>query len=227
MRLSSLCVCGTVRLNKRHMRLSSLCVCVAVRLSASVTSNCLFFVSISLSDYQKVSHAALVYLCLCHCQQMSHVIVISLCLCQYQTVNKRHMRRSRSLVSMLLWGDQDGDDDPNKAKNIHQTEILVDLRESILQVARHFQSVDPKNHKLVSKLSDWTVTLLWGALKPFRHCLLINACTFKCKCFNLFKCKYKCHFHIFCHIHLQIFWLCIYNCFVFILNLEKITETHY
>ncbi|KAI0232017.1 RUN and TBC1 domain-containing protein 3 [Lamellibrachia satsuma] len=65
-----------------------------------------------------------------------------------QTVNKRHMRRSRSLVSMLLWGDQDGDDDPNKAKNIRQTEILVDLRESILQVARHFQSVDPKNHKL-------------------------------------------------------------------------------
>ncbi|KAK2178734.1 hypothetical protein NP493_529g00005 [Ridgeia piscesae] len=65
-----------------------------------------------------------------------------------QTVNKRHLRRSRSLVSMLLWGDSVDSDDDHKAKNIRQTEILVDLRESILQVARHFQSVDPKNHKL-------------------------------------------------------------------------------
>lgn len=67
-----------------------------------------------------------------------------------QQLSKRHLRRSRSLVSMLLWGDQE-DDDFGKAKNIKQTELLVDLREAILQIARHFQSLDPKNNKVVSK----------------------------------------------------------------------------
>ena len=50
---------------------------------------------------------------------------------------------------MLLWGDSD-DSESGKAKNIRQTELLVDLREGILQVARHFQSIDPKNAKVVS-----------------------------------------------------------------------------
>lgn len=50
---------------------------------------------------------------------------------------------------MLLWGEHD-DQDMGKAKNIKQTELLVDLREAILQVARHFQSIDPRNTKVVS-----------------------------------------------------------------------------
>ncbi|XP_060572376.1 small G protein signaling modulator 3 homolog [Ruditapes philippinarum] len=63
-----------------------------------------------------------------------------------QQLNKRHLRRSKSLMSLLLWGDTD--DEFGKAKNIRQTELLVDLREAILQVARHFQSLDPKNVKV-------------------------------------------------------------------------------
>ncbi|ELU16805.1 hypothetical protein CAPTEDRAFT_177453 [Capitella teleta] len=63
-----------------------------------------------------------------------------------QQLSKRQLRRSRSLISLLLWGDMD--DGAGKAKNIHQTELLVDLREAILQVARHFQSIDPKNARL-------------------------------------------------------------------------------
>ena len=66
-----------------------------------------------------------------------------------QQITKRQLKRSRSLISMLLWGDMDAEDF-GKAKNIRQTELLVDLRESILQVARHFQSLDPKNGKVVS-----------------------------------------------------------------------------
>ena len=66
-----------------------------------------------------------------------------------QQLNKRHLRRSRSLVSLLLWGGGLEDED-GKAKNIKQTELLVDLREAILQIARHFQSLDPKNNKVVS-----------------------------------------------------------------------------
>lgn len=59
------------------------------------------------------------------------------------------MDRSRSLVSTLLWGEME-EDDFGKAKNIRQTEILVDLREAILKIARHFQSLDPKNNKVVT-----------------------------------------------------------------------------
>lgn len=45
-------------------------------------------------------------------------------------------------------------DDSNdlKAKNIHQTELVSDLREGIQQIGRHFQAIDPKNAKIVSKL---------------------------------------------------------------------------
>ncbi|OXB71530.1 UNVERIFIED_CONTAM: hypothetical protein H355_011451 [Colinus virginianus] len=45
-----------------------------------------------------------------------------------------------------------GDDDLEalKAKNIKQTELVADLREAILQVARHFQCVDPKNCSIVN-----------------------------------------------------------------------------
>ena len=52
-------------------------------------------------------------------------------------------------MSLLLWGDH-SEDDFGKAKNVRSTELLVDLREAILQVARHFQSLDPKNIKVVS-----------------------------------------------------------------------------
>ena len=75
---------------------------------------------------------------------MSHDPVLFL-----QQLNKRQLKRSRSLVSMLLWGDAE-DNETGKAKNVRQTELLVDLREAILQVARHFQSIDPKNAKVVS-----------------------------------------------------------------------------
>ncbi|XP_055874736.1 small G protein signaling modulator 3-like isoform X4 [Biomphalaria glabrata] len=65
-----------------------------------------------------------------------------------QQLNKRHLRRSRSLMS-VLWGGSNEEEDFGKAKNIRQTELLVDLREAILQVARHFQSLDPKNSKVI------------------------------------------------------------------------------
>jgi hypothetical protein len=70
-------------------------------------------------------------------------------------LNKRHLKRSRSLVSTLLWGEVE-EDDFGKAKNIRQTEILVDLREAILKIARHFQSLDPKNNKVVNKFLGFT-----------------------------------------------------------------------
>lgn len=47
------------------------------------------------------------------------------------------------MIQLIIFGDGETEEDI-RSKNIRQTEILVDLREAILQIARHFQSVDPK-----------------------------------------------------------------------------------
>ncbi|XP_014681898.1 PREDICTED: small G protein signaling modulator 3 homolog [Priapulus caudatus] len=73
-----------------------------------------------------------------------------------QQLSRRQMRRSRSLIQLLLFGDSE-DPDFMKAKNIKQTELLVDLREAILQVARHFQSVDPARNSKVSLVADYSM----------------------------------------------------------------------
>lgn len=65
-----------------------------------------------------------------------------------QQLTKRHVKQTQSLLSMLIWGDTEEAD--CKAKNIKQTELLVDLREAILQIGRHFQSLDPNNKSIVS-----------------------------------------------------------------------------
>ncbi|XP_068257400.1 small G protein signaling modulator 3 isoform X2 [Nyctibius grandis] len=56
---------------------------------------------------------------------------------------RRRTQRRKSGIASLLFGDDDLE--ALKAKNIKQTELVADLREAILQVARHFQCVDPKN----------------------------------------------------------------------------------
>ncbi|CAD5123331.1 DgyrCDS11688 [Dimorphilus gyrociliatus] len=71
-----------------------------------------------------------------------------------QQLNKRQLKRSRSLVSLLLGGNTGEESD--KAKNIQQTELIVDLRDSILQIGRHFQSLDPKNTKF-NLQADYTM----------------------------------------------------------------------
>nr|KAF6453776.1 small G protein signaling modulator 3 [Molossus molossus] len=59
-----------------------------------------------------------------------------------QVVRRRTQRRKSGFTSLLF-----GEDDLEalKAKNIKQTELVADLREAILRVARHFQCIDPKN----------------------------------------------------------------------------------
>lgn len=60
-----------------------------------------------------------------------------------QHLARRQVRKSRSILETLLFrGDNDADELKNK--NIRQTEILVDLREAILKVARHFITIEPK-----------------------------------------------------------------------------------
>lgn len=61
-----------------------------------------------------------------------------------------------------------GEDDLEalKAKNIKQTELVADLREAILRVARHFQCTDPKNCSVVSLGSQPTPRPALGVLMP-------------------------------------------------------------
>ncbi|XP_037091699.1 small G protein signaling modulator 3 homolog [Pollicipes pollicipes] len=72
-----------------------------------------------------------------------------------QQVNRRQMRRSKSMISVILFGDETSADDA-KTKNVRQTEILVDLRESIQQLGQHFQSVDPELGQ-VSLVPDYSM----------------------------------------------------------------------
>ncbi|KAJ7378286.1 Small G protein signaling modulator 3 [Desmophyllum pertusum] len=58
-----------------------------------------------------------------------------------QRLQKRTIAPPRTFFS-LLFGK--GGISLQKAKNIRQTELVADLREAILQIARHFDAVDPK-----------------------------------------------------------------------------------
>ncbi|CAN8003392.1 unnamed protein product, partial [Ixodes hexagonus] len=64
-----------------------------------------------------------------------------------QHLTRRQVKRSKSMLQILLHGngpEAATNDDDVRSKNVRQTEILVDLREAILQLARHFQALDPK-----------------------------------------------------------------------------------
>ncbi|KAL1122962.1 hypothetical protein AAG570_003286 [Ranatra chinensis] len=73
-----------------------------------------------------------------------------------QHLTRRQVKKSKSVIQLLLFGDEVTEEDI-KSKNIKQTEILVDLRESILQVARHFLSTEPKLAKDVTLIADYSV----------------------------------------------------------------------
>ncbi|KAF6032031.1 SGSM3 [Bugula neritina] len=55
-----------------------------------------------------------------------------------QQLSKRQI--NNSIFLGFIWGDSENED--VKAKNIKQTELLVDLRNAILQIGRYFQRVD-------------------------------------------------------------------------------------
>lgn len=72
-----------------------------------------------------------------------------------QQLNRRQVNKSKSVLEVLLFkGDQNSDDLRNK--NIRQTELLVDLREAVLQVGRHFQGVEP-NYTTTTLTPDYSI----------------------------------------------------------------------
>lgn len=73
-----------------------------------------------------------------------------------QLVRRRQMKKSKSLLQTLLFGGGDSTEDDAKAKNVRQTEILVDLREAILKVCRHFVTIEPKLQSHILLVADYS-----------------------------------------------------------------------
>lgn len=71
------------------------------------------------------------------------------------------MSKNKSVLEMILFGEDKSVDDLRN-KNIRQTELLVDLREAILQVGRHFQvsDFDVIHHGGNFLCNKWTVIIM-------------------------------------------------------------------
>lgn len=74
-----------------------------------------------------------------------------------QQLARRQVKKSKSMIQTLLFGSGDGGDDAAKNKNIKQTEIMVDLRESILKVCRHFITIEPKLAAHIKLVADYSM----------------------------------------------------------------------
>ncbi|XP_037039630.1 small G protein signaling modulator 3 homolog [Bradysia coprophila] len=74
-----------------------------------------------------------------------------------QQLNRRQVKKSKSMFQMLFFGNDGRDDDDLKNKNIRQTEILVDLREAILKVCRHFLTIEPKLSAHIKTVADYSM----------------------------------------------------------------------
>lgn len=73
-----------------------------------------------------------------------------------QQLVRRQMKKSKSLLQTILFGNDNQEDDM-KNKNIRQTEILVDLREAIAKVARHFITIEPKLSGHIKLIADYSM----------------------------------------------------------------------
>lgn len=73
-----------------------------------------------------------------------------------QQLARRQVKKSKSMFQMLFFGN-DSNDDELKNKNIRQTEILVDLREAIMKVCRHFLTIEPKLTAHIKTVADYSM----------------------------------------------------------------------
>ncbi|KAF6204444.1 hypothetical protein GE061_002785 [Apolygus lucorum] len=71
-------------------------------------------------------------------------------------ISRRTVKRSKSMLELILFGDELSEEDL-KLKNIKQTEILVELRDAIRQVARHFLSTEPNLYNEDLLVSDYSI----------------------------------------------------------------------
>lgn len=72
-----------------------------------------------------------------------------------QHLSKREVKKSKSMIQMLLFGNDDAEDEL-KTKNIKNSEIIVELRDAILKIARHFIAIEPKLSGLITLQADYS-----------------------------------------------------------------------
>jgi hypothetical protein len=67
-----------------------------------------------------------------------------------QKVTRRKLYRTASVVRRIFHQQQENNDDENdedpRRKNIRQTELLLDLRNAIIQICAHFSECNEKEH---------------------------------------------------------------------------------
>ncbi|CAJ0921100.1 unnamed protein product, partial [Mesorhabditis belari] len=71
-----------------------------------------------------------------------------------QKMQRRKLTRSKSIISQIFNSKEKGEDP--KTKNIRQTEILIDLKESILQICRYFMQCDENMELNITTQADYT-----------------------------------------------------------------------
>ncbi|CAJ0565271.1 unnamed protein product, partial [Mesorhabditis spiculigera] len=71
-----------------------------------------------------------------------------------QKMQRRKLTRNKSIISQIF-NSKDKAEDP-KTKNIRQTEILVDLKESILQICRYFMNCDEDMELNITTQADYS-----------------------------------------------------------------------
>lgn len=72
-----------------------------------------------------------------------------------QQLARRHVKKPKSMLQSLLFGGE-ADDTEVRNKNIRQTEIMVDLRETVLKICRHFVAIEPKLKAHISQVADYS-----------------------------------------------------------------------
>lgn len=74
-----------------------------------------------------------------------------------QKLAKRQLKKSKSSMLQYLFGSESTADDDIKSKNIKTTELLVDLREAISKVCRHFITIEPKLRTCIITVADYSL----------------------------------------------------------------------
>jgi small G protein signaling modulator 3 len=72
-----------------------------------------------------------------------------------QHLAKREVKKSKSMIQMLLFGN-DEEEDELKTRNIKNSEIIVELRDAILKIARHFVNIEPKLNGKINLQADYS-----------------------------------------------------------------------
>ncbi|VDD87375.1 unnamed protein product [Enterobius vermicularis] len=75
-----------------------------------------------------------------------------------QRIQKRRLTRSTSILKQILPATKENVEETDlRMKNVRQTELIIDLREAVLQICRHFIDCDDKFKDSVTLQADYVV----------------------------------------------------------------------